>query len=231
MDNRQTPDSVVIVSGGMDSVTLLHHLVKHEHLNPALITFLYGQKHSREVACATENAALLGCKNHLILDLGPMRAIFESSALVSDQLAIPDVESVLGDPQPPTYVPNRNMIFLALAVAYAESLGVCDVYYGAQRHDQYGYWDTTPQFLEQLNEVYRLNRKSLVEIKAPFVNFSKADILRVGLELDVDYGKTWSCYAGQDVACGKCPTCAERLTAFKAIGMVDPVPYAAPATS
>lgn len=230
MDIKQTSDSVVIVSGGMDSVTLLHHLVKNEHLNPALITFLYGQKHSREVECATENAALLDCKNHLILDLAPMRAIFESSALVSESLAIPDVESVLGDPQPPTYVPNRNMIFLALAAAYAESLGVSDVYYGAQRHDIYSYWDTTPQFLDHLNEVYRLNRKTPIQIRAPFVHFSKADILRVGLELDVDYGKTWSCYAGQDVACGKCPTCAERLAAFKAIGMVDPVPYAAPET-
>ena len=230
MEKQQTPDSVVIVSGGMDSVTLLYHLVKNERLNPALITFLYGQKHSREVACATENAALLGCKNHLILDLAPMRAIFESSALVSESMAIPDVESVLGDPQPPTYVPNRNMIFLALAVAYAESLGVGDVYYGAQRHDQYGYWDVTPQFVDRLNEVYRLNRKTPIQIKAPFLNFSKADILRVGLELDVDYGKTWSCYAGQDLACGKCPTCAERLAAFKAIGMTDPVPYAAPAT-
>src|SRR5258708_22967185 len=231
MEKEQTPDSVVIVSGGMAGVTLLHHLIKNQHLNPALITFLYGQKHSREVACATENAALLGCKNHLILDLAPMRAIFESSALVSESMAIPDVESVLGDPQPPTYVPNRNMIFLALAVAYAESLGVGDVYYGAQRHDQYGYWDVTPQFVERVNEVYRLNRKTPIQIKAPFLNFSKADILRVGLELDVDYGKTWSCYPGQDLACGTSPPCSQRLAAFKAIGMSDPVPYAAPANS
>ena len=131
----------------------------------------------------------------------------------------------MGDPQPPTYVPNRNMIFLALAAAYAESLHVNTVVYGAQRHDVYGYWDTTPDFLAQLNQVYALNRKTPVRIEAPFVQYSKADILRIGLELDVDYGQTWSCYAGGDAACGRCPTCAERLKAFEEVGIPDPVPY------
>jgi 7-cyano-7-deazaguanine synthase len=132
----------------------------------------------------------------------------------------------MGDPQPVTYVPNRNMIFLALAAAFAETQGVGDIYYGAQRHDIYGYWDTTPQFLEQLNNVYRLNRKTPIQILAPFVTYSKTDILRKGLELEVDYGKTWSCYEGQDMACGRCPTCAERLQAFQNLGLTDPLPYA-----
>lgn len=538
------PDSVVIVSGGMDSVTLLHYLVKKENLNPAVISFLYGQKHSKEIAYARENAALLGCKDHAIVDLSSMKMIFASSALVSEAITIPEVVEVMGDPQPPTYVPNRNMIFLALAAAYAETLGVGDIYYGAQRHDIYcvsadtwvdtpsgptligslkvgdtvmshdgftnvtnigasstpvyydfrigakegnrikcspnhllpmvrftrstndgrtfknhrvewrmaceiqegdylcmptayqftaqndltdltrlrlwytcegslngngavvigqsleknarkyqeitalierlgwkawksfdriaftetaqhhfddlgknadekrlppevfalspigideamnilidadghrrsrddyfytkslrmaqevislalragraatlqgtrngvyivhlpsthhykaryrfeggryrmmevrsaqacveemalvsieteshtfiggvngltlqhnGYWDTTPQFLETLNQVYTLNRKIPVRIKAPFVQYSKGDILRIGLEMDVDYGKTWSCYNGQDQACGTCPTCAERLKAFEEVGVTDPIPYA-----
>lgn len=220
------PDCVVIVSGGMDSITLLHHLVKTERLNPAVISFLYGQKHAKEIAFAQENAAMLNCQTHRVMDLVPLQGLFDTSALVSDSVTIPDIETVMGDPQPPTYVPNRNMIFLALAVAYAESLGVTDVYYGAQKHDLYSYWDTSPQFLDKLNEVYALNRKAPIRIRAPFVQYSKADVLRIGLELDVDYGKTWSCYAGQDEACGKCPTCAERLAAFKAVGMVDPVSYA-----
>ncbi|HVO44412.1 MAG TPA: 7-cyano-7-deazaguanine synthase QueC [Aggregatilineales bacterium] len=219
-------DSVIIVSGGMDSVTLLHYLVKREGLHPALLSFTYGQKHLKEIAYARENAALLGLTDHQILDLTPMSVIFKSSALVSDSIAIPTVETVMGDPQPPTYVPNRNMIFLALAVAYGESLGVADIYYGAQKHDIYSYWDTTKEFLDSLNNVYRLNRKAPIQIKAPFVTFSKADILRTGLELDVDYAKTWSCYAGGDRACGVCPTCAERLAAFKAVGIPDPLPYA-----
>jgi 7-cyano-7-deazaguanine synthase len=117
------------------------------------------------------------------------------------------------------------MIFLALAAAFAETQGVSDIYYGAQRHDIYGYWDTTPQFLEQLNNVYRLNRKAPIQILAPFVTYSKTDILRIGLELEVDYSKTWSCYEGQDVACGRCPTCAERLQAFQNLGLTDPLTY------
>lgn len=218
-------DSVVIVSGGMDSVTLLHYLVKREQHTPAVISFLYGQKHIKEINCAMENIRLLGLTHNQVLDLSGLKAVFASSALVSDSKSIPDVETVLGDPQPATYVPNRNMIFLALAVAYAESLGVSDVFYGAQRHDIYGYWDTTPQFLERLNTIYALNRKTPVQIKAPFVQYSKADILRLGFEIGVDYSKTWSCYAGQERACGRCPTCAERLTAFQEVGAVDPVPY------
>ena len=217
------PDSVAIVSGGMDSVTLLHYLVKEEKRNPAVITFLYGQKHDKEVASAQAQVQLLGCDPHLILDLAPLQAVFVGSALIQGGEAIPDVLDVMGDPQPPTYVPNRNMIFLALAAAYAETQGVSDIFYGAQRHDIYGYWDTTPQFLEQLNNVYRLNRKTPIHIQAPFVNYSKTDILRKGLELEVDYGRTWSCYEGQEAACGRCPTCAERLKAFADLGLVDPV--------
>jgi len=219
-------DSVAIVSGGMDSVTLLHHLIKVEKRSPAVITFGYGQKHDREIEYAKTQAALLGCENHLVLDLALLRPLFANSALVSRETAVPDIMDVLGDPQPTTYVPNRNMIFLALAVAYAETQGVSNVFYGAQRHDIYGYWDTTPQFLEQLNRVYRLNRKTPVTIQAPFVQYSKTDILRHGLELEVDYRLTWSCYEGRDVACGHCPTCAERLKAFEEVGIPDPLPYA-----
>jgi 7-cyano-7-deazaguanine synthase len=219
------PDSVAIVSGGMDSVTLLHYLVKEEKRKPAVITFIYGQKHGREVAYAQAQAALSGCPEHLVLDLATFKAIFSGSALITGGEAIPYALDVMGDPQPPTYVPNRNMIFLALAAAFAESQGVSDIFYGAQRHDIYGYWDTTPQFLEQINNVYRLNRKTPIKILAPFVNYSKTDILRKGLELDVDYGKTWSCYEGQESACGRCPTCAERLKAFADLGLIDPLPY------
>ncbi len=219
-------NSVAIVSGGMDSVTLLHHLVKVEKRKPAVLTFVYGQKHSKEVILAEVQAKMLDCEIHQILDLALLKPLFASSALVARDIAVPDIESVQGDPQPPTYVPNRNMIFLALAAAFAESHHVSDIYYGAQRHDMYGYWDTTPQFLEQINAVFALNRKTPVKIHAPFVTYSKADILRAGLAIGVDYGHTWSCYEGQTVACGRCPTCAERLSAFAEVGMTDPVPYA-----
>jgi 7-cyano-7-deazaguanine synthase len=218
-------DSAAIVSGGMDSVTLLHHLVKTEKLSPAVISFAYGQKHAKEIEYARENVALLGLEHFRVVDLSPFRDIFGGSALVAEQVAIPDIDAVRGDPQPATYVPNRNMLFLAFAVAYAESLGVSRVFYGAQKMDYYGYWDCTPEFLERLNWVYGLNRKTPVQIEAPFVAHSKADVLRTGLRIGVDYGKTWSCYAGQEKACGRCPTCAERLKAFAEVGMADPLLY------
>lgn len=218
-------DSVIIVSGGMDSVTLLHHLVKTEHRQPAVISFRYGQKHDREITCAVENVALLHCAEHRIVDLSPFQNFFASSALVSDDVAIPDINSVQSGSQPVTYVPNRNMIFLALAAAYAENLGVTEVYYGAQRQRLYSYWDITAEFVERLSAVYALNPKTPIQIKAPFVDYGKTDILRVGLKLGVDYAKTWSCYAGGEVACGTCPTCAERLAAFQELGLVDPLPY------
>ncbi len=216
---------VAIVSGGMDSVTMLHHLVKNEGRRPAVISFIYGQKHDKEIALAQWHAELLNCPDYRALDLRGLRPLFATSALVGEAVPIPDIHEVAGDPQPPTYVPNRNMIFLTLAAAYAESHGVAELFYGAQAHDLYGYWDTTPQFLKSLNQVYGLNRKTPVHIKAPFIHHTKTDVLHAGLALGVDYGTTWSCYEGETLACGRCPTCAERLAAFAAVGLPDPIPY------
>jgi 7-cyano-7-deazaguanine synthase len=218
-------DTIAIVSGGLDSVTLLHYLYKRENEIPTVLTFTYGQKHSKEVEYARYHTNLLGCAEHEVVDISFLAGAFAQSALVSSQVEIPNVVTVLGDPQPPTYVPNRNMIFLAIGAAFAEGRNIGEVYYGAQRHDMYGYWDTTPQFLERLNAVFNLNRKTPIQIKAPFVNYSKADIVRLGLELGVDYGQTWSCYQGGEAACGVCPTCAERLKAFEEVGVADPLPY------
>ena len=142
-------DCVAIVSGGMDSVTMLHYLVKQEALQPAVLSFKYGQKHSKEVEFVEQHIRMLGLTTHEIVDLSNIVSFFNASALISDKIDIPDIQSVLGDPQPATYVPNRNMIFLALGAAYAESIGLNAIYYGAQAHDLYGYWDTTPEFLDK----------------------------------------------------------------------------------
>jgi 7-cyano-7-deazaguanine synthase len=217
-------DTLVIVSGGMDSVTLLHYLVQHENYQPIVLSFQYGQKHARELEAASSNALALGLE-HTIVDLRSLGDLFASSALVSAAITIPSAADVKGDPQPASYVPNRNMLFLAIAAAYAESHGITRIFYGAQKADIYGYWDTTPDFLERLNAVYSLNRKNAIQIEAPFVQWTKTDILKMGLELGVDYGKTWSCYQGGDAACGRCPTCGERLAAFAALNISDPLPY------
>jgi 7-cyano-7-deazaguanine synthase len=218
-------DTLVIVSGGMDSVTLLHYLVKKESKKPVVLTFSYGQKHTREIDCAIYQVKALRYMKHQIIDLSFLAPAFSSSALVSRDMAIPSIDKVRGDPQPLTYVPNRNMIFLSIAAAFAESLGINEVCYGAQAHDLYGYWDTTPEFVQSINALLTLNRKTKLKVTAPLVNFSKTEVLRLGLELGVDYYKTWSCYEGNDLACGKCQTCAERLAAFEALGISDPLPY------
>ena len=218
-------DCVAIISGGLDSVTLLHDLVKNKQRNPLVLSFRYGQKHFRELACARAQAKQLGCTRHRIVDLSLIADFFSTSALIGPQVAIPTSAQVLGDNQPPTYVPNRNMIFLSLAVALAESIGVNDVYYGAQQVDTYGYWDTTQEFVSGINNVLGLNRRSPVQIRAPFLEKRKAAIVRLGISLGVDYANTWSCYQGGKTACGRCPACAERLAAFEEIGRKDPLPY------
>src|SRR5262245_39419244 len=143
-------DSLVIVSGGMDSVTLLHFFVKREKRQPIVLSFQYGQKHSRELEAAEAQVKLLGLE-HCVVDLRSLGDLFSSSALVSTAIAIPNAAEVKGNPQPASYVPNRNMLFLAIAAAYAESHGLSRIYYGAQKADLYGYWDTTPEFLLKLN--------------------------------------------------------------------------------
>jgi len=125
-------------------------------------------------------------------------------------------------------VPNRNMVFLSIAVAYAETRRVDEVFYGAQRHDQPGYWDASIDFVNHMNTVLRLNRGKPIQIIAPFVSNSKADIVRLGFELGVDFRKTWSCFRGQEIACGRCAACVERLQAFEEMGLQDSLSYQSP---
>jgi 7-cyano-7-deazaguanine synthase len=218
-------NTLVIVSGGMDSVTLFHYLVKRKNKRAAVLTFKYGQKHSKEVEAAKYQVKQLHCSHHKIWDLSFLIPAFEKSALISANIDIPEIDTITDITQPITYVPNRNMIFFAIAAAYAETLGITEIYFGAQSHDLYGYWDTTPQFIERVNNLFSLNKNNLIQVYAPFVHLTKSDILSLGIELGVDYSNTWSCYHGNLKACGKCPTCAERLSAFREIGISDPLDY------
>lgn len=117
------------------------------------------------------------------------------------------------------------MILLSISAALAENKKIKNVYYGAQAHDLYGYWDTTSAFVDRLNDVQRLNGNGNVKIIAPFVNKSKREVLSIGTKLGIDYERTWSCYSGKELACGNCPTCSERLNAFSSLGLVDPIKY------
>lgn len=219
--------AVVLLSGGMDSTTLLHYVIRRLAVKTVYaLSFRYGQKHARELEAACWQARAAGVAGHRLIDVsffGDLTA--GRSALTDAAIAIPRLEELdeAARRQPPTYVPNRNMMLLSLAAAFAEARNVTDVYYGAQAQDRYGYWDCTPEFLEKVNALLALNRGTPVAVRAPFMTWRKADELRLGLELGVDYAHTWTCYAGGAQPCGVCPSCDERAAAFREIGMADPL--------
>ncbi len=226
MENHRQK-AVVLLSGGMDSTTLLHYVIQVLGVPEVYaLSFVYGQKHARELEMAAWQANAARVKEHRQVDMGFMGSLLVGgSALIDPDIEIPDLSDLDANQlsQPPTYVPNRNMILLSIAAAWAESVGAEIVYYGAQEHDRYGYWDCTVDFVDGINDVLQLNRKQPVCVEAPFAPLSKAELLKIGADLGVDYAHTWSCYRGGERSCGSCPTCVERARAFDAVGMSDPL--------
>jgi 7-cyano-7-deazaguanine synthase len=223
----EQPAAVVLLSGGMDSTVLLHRLARARG-GPALIalSFDYGQRHARELACAREQARRVGVAAHHVIDLAFLGALLRrGSALVEGGGEVPDLEALRAADrdQPPTYVPHRNLMLLSMAAACAEAHGIVEVHYGAQAQDEYGYWDCTEEFIARLNATLALNRRTPVRIHAPLVRRSKADNVREGLALGVDFAQTWSCYRGAARPCATCPTCVERARAFAQAGVNDPL--------
>lgn len=214
--------AVLLLSGGIDSVTLLHYLRKRLAIRRIhALSFLYGQKHSREVSMAAWQARSLGVTEHRLIDISFYGDLIRGgSALTDPALAVPDLAELTRSQrrQPPTYVPNRNLILLSLAAGYAEAAGAADIFYGAQAQDEYGYWDCTPAFVGGLNRLLKLNRVHPIRVHAPFAGVRKADVVRIGLELGVDYAHTWSCYRGGRRPCGACPSCMERNAALRERG-------------
>lgn len=219
--------ALVLLSGGMDSSTLLFFV--RQRLKAPLVdtvTFAYGQRHRREIEAAARQARAAGVRDHRVIDLGFLGAITAPvSALTGTAVAMPDLLALDAAErrQPATYVPHRNLVLLALAAACAEARGISDIYYGAQSQDSYGYWDCSPEFLERLNSLLALNRRRAVRAHAPFVGLRKVDELRLGLELGVDYAHTWTCYEGRAKPCAVCPACRERQAAFDEAGIPDPL--------
>jgi 7-cyano-7-deazaguanine synthase len=220
--------AVVLVSGGVDSSTLLHDLRRRLGARARLLalSFAYGQRHARELRCARAQARAVGVESHRVVELTALgRLVAEGSALVRGPIAVPDLRQLRAHElrQPPTYVPNRNMVLLAVAAAYAEAQGVHAVVYGAQAQDRYGYWDCTRIFLRRLNAVLALNRRTPVRLYAPYVGWRKAAVVRQGIALGVDFGQTWTCYRGGRTPCRRCPSCLERMAAFQKAGVSDPL--------
>lgn len=223
--------AVVLVSGGLDSATTLA-IARRDGREPYAITFRYGQRHDHEIAAARKVAVAGGAKDQAVIDID-LRT-FGGSALTAD-IAVPKHDSVdqIGGGIPVTYVPARNTIFLSFALAYAEVLGARDIYIGVNALDYSGYPDCRPGYIEAFEHMANLATRAGVEgtapvkIRAPLIALSKAEIIRLGLSLGVDYSITTSCYdPGADgSACGHCDACLLRLKGFAEAGLSDPVRY------
>ena len=215
--------AVVVYSGGMDSFTVLNTAIQNG-LDVYALSFNYGQKHSKEL----EVAALV-CKElnipHKVVDITAINSLMANSSLTGDA-DIPEGHYE-DDNMKSTVVPNRNMVLLSMAIAYAVSLEAGKVYYGAHSGDHHIYPDCRPEFVEAMNAVSKIANYQSVEIVTPFLHSSKGAILKAGLDMQLDYGKTWTCYNGREKSCGKCGACHERLEAFTEQGKTDPLDYEA----
>jgi 7-cyano-7-deazaguanine synthase len=224
--------AVVLLSGGLDSSTALA-VARSQGYELYAMSFRYGQRHSLELESASRVARALGVEKHLIVDFD-LRAI-GGSALTAE-IDVPKQRSVeeLASGIPPTYVPARNTIFLSFALAWAEALGAEDIFIGVNALDYSGYPDCRPEYIDAFERLANLATKAGVEgrlrlrIHAPLIEMSKAEIIRMGIELGVDYSLTHSCYdpTPGGLACGMCDSCLLRLKGFAESGAVDPLRYA-----
>lgn len=225
------PRAVVLLSGGLDSCTTLA-VAAREGYEPCALTFSYGQRHDVEVVAARRVAASFAVQRHLVLDVD-LRPI-GGSALTADipvPKAGPDAGIAVGIPV--TYVPARNTIFLAFALGWAEVLGASAIFIGVNAVDYSGYPDCRPEFIRAFQELANLATKAAVEesrpitVRAPLIDLTKAQIIRLGLELGVDYTATTSCYdpSPAGLACGACASCHLRRRGFAEARVPDPAVY------
>lgn len=220
---------IVLYSGGMDSTVVLHTAL-NQCTNVTALTFNYNQKHSIEINKASsyiENLENLNLK-HIILNIQEIGSNLTSSALTNSSINVPNIKDVLGDPQTVTYVPNRNLMFLSIAAAFAESQNCSRVFYGAAEADNTsGYWDCTEEFLKILNSLLNLNRKNTIQIEAPLIHLNKSEIIENGIQLGVNFKETHTCYNPDEnnLSCGICASCSARIAGFINAGFIDPVKY------
>jgi 7-cyano-7-deazaguanine synthase len=224
--------AVALLSGGLDSTTALA-IAKSEGYGVHALSFRYGQRHSVELESARRVAESLGVEKHLIVDID-LRAIGGSA--LTDEIEVPKERSAneMSSGIPVTYVPARNTIFLSFALAWAEALGAEDIFIGVNALDYSGYPDCRPEYIEAFERMANLATKAGVEgtmrlkIHTPLIAMTKAEIIKTGLGLGVDYSLTHSCYdpTPDGLACGRCDSCLLRLKGFREAGARDPVRYA-----
>lgn len=224
--------AVVLYSGGLDSTTCLA-VARADGFAPHAMSFAYGQRHAVELEKARDYAPKVGAVAHQLVQVDLRQ--FGGSALTSDQ-AVPK-DRPLDDSIPVTYVPARNTIFLSFALGWAEVLGAFDIYIGVNALDYSGYPDCRPEYIRAFETLANLATRAGVEktgryrIHAPLLHLSKAEIIRLGRDLGVDYSLTHSCYdpSPAGLACGRCDSCVLRLRGFAEAGLEDPVAYQSPA--
>jgi 7-cyano-7-deazaguanine synthase len=226
--------AVVLSSGGVDSTTAMA-IARSEGFEVYSLSFNYGQRHARELEAARSVARELGAKEHLLIDLDLTRI---GGSALTDTTPVPKgrAEAEMVREIPVTYVPARNTIFLSLALAWAEVLGAADIFIGVNAVDYSGYPDCRPEYVAAFERMANLATKAGAEgrlrirIRTPLISLSKADILRLGQFLGVDYSLTHSCYdpAPDGAACGECDSCLLRKKGFEEAGMADPTRYTEP---
>jgi len=222
-----TKRAVVLYSGGLDSTTCLA-MAKAEGFEPHAMSFAYGQRHGIELEAARENASAMGAEQHLLVEID-LRKI-GGSALTAG-IDVP--KEGVGGGIPVTYVPARNTIFLSFALGWAEVLGAFDIFIGVNALDYSGYPDCRPEYIAAFETLANLATRAAVEgtgryrIHAPLIGLTKAEIIRKGVSLGVDYSRTHSCYdpSPDGLACGRCDSCRLRLKGFSEAGMADPARY------
>lgn len=219
--------AVVLLSGGLDSATCLAIALK-EGFECYALSFAYGQRHNVELDAAKKLAEAYGVKDHIVVDIN-LRA-WGGSALTSSDIDVPDSGTTTDIP--PTYVPARNMIFLSFAAAWSETLNVKDIFIGVNSIDYSGYPDCRPQFIDAFTKCANLGTKASDEgwqyqIHTPLQQLNKAEIIKTGHQLGMDYSLTHSCYnpSPDGLACGKCDSCDFRKKGFADAGIPDPTRY------
>jgi 7-cyano-7-deazaguanine synthase len=224
------PKAVLLLSGGLDSTTLLAVAVR-DGFDVHAMTFRYGQRHVSEIDAARRVAHRFGVRDHVVADID-LRT-FGGSALTSDSIDVPRDRDVAEAGVPITYVPARNTIFLSFALAWAEVLGAADIFIGVNALDYSGYPDCRPEYIAAFERMANLATRAGVEgttrthIRTPLIDLTKAQIIRLGTSLGVDYSITQSCYDPDPTgaACGHCDACQLRLKGFSEAGLTDPAEY------
>jgi 7-cyano-7-deazaguanine synthase len=222
--------AVILLSGGLDSSTVLYQ-AKADGCQCYAISFDYQQRHRKELNSALMLANTVGVIEHQVVNFDLRQ--WGGSALTDDKINLPQERSLaeMADHIPITYVPARNTIFLSFALGYAEAIAAERVYIGVNALDYSGYPDCRPDYMQAIQEVFRLGTKQgrsgePIKIITPLIDLKKTEIIQLGNQLGVPWHLTWSCYAGNDIACGVCDSCQLRLAAFAELGLNDPVLYA-----